>query len=106
LMVNELVTNSLKHAFVENRPGKILLTVKRLDGHFCITIEDDGVGMRPDGRGRSNGEAPERHDGVRPSFGKSLVEALGRQVRATTQWLHADPGTRVEIRWPFGMRPQ
>jgi PAS domain S-box-containing protein len=109
LMVNELVTNSLKHAFVENRPGRIALSVKRLDGHFCIAIEDDGVGMRSDGHG-GDGDGSDGSDGrenPRPaSFGKSLVEALGRQVRATTQWLHADPGTRVEIRWPYGMRPQ
>jgi PAS domain S-box-containing protein len=113
LMVNELVTNSLKHAFVENRPGRIALTVKRLDGHFCITVEDDGVGMKHDGHDgqvahASQGEgAASGPDGVRPgSFGKSLVEALGRQVRATTQWQHGNPGTRVEIRWPFGMRTQ
>jgi PAS domain S-box-containing protein len=126
LMVNELVTNSLKHAFVEGRPGKICLTVKRIDGHFCIAIEDDGVGMKRDGHdghdrdGHGDGHGHDGHDGkehdgdgrgeregARPtSFGKSLVEALGRQVRATTNWLHANPGTRVEIRWPHAMRPQ
>jgi PAS domain S-box-containing protein len=107
LMVNELVTNSLKHAFVENRPGRIALTVKRLDGHFCIAIEDDGVGMRCEAHGSDDHRDGDGRENPRPaSFGKSLVEALGRQVRATTQWLHADPGTRVEIRWPYGMRPQ
>jgi PAS domain S-box-containing protein len=112
LMVNELVTNSLKHAFADNRPGKIALSAKRIDGHYCVSIEDDGVGMKSDGQPRASGhdgeikhEAP---DGVRSgSFGKSLVEALGRQVRATTQWVHANPGTRVEIRWPHtSSRPQ
>jgi PAS domain S-box-containing protein len=99
LMVNELVTNSLKHAFIDNRPGRIALSAKRIDGHYCVSIEDDGVGMRTDGQAHpAENAAP---DGVRPgSFGKSLVEALGRQVRATTQWVHANPGTRVEIRWP------
>jgi PAS domain S-box-containing protein len=104
LMVNELVTNSLKHAFIDNRPGKLALSVKRIDGHATITIQDDGVGMNVDGlEQRANG-----HDGADGrartggSFGKYLVEALGRQVRATTEWKAANPGTCVEIRWPLG----
>lgn len=104
LMVNELVTNSLKHAFLENRPGKIALSVKRIDGHATITVQDDGVGMHTHGdsinvRGDGDGRAGIEYG--KGSFGKSLVEALGRQVRATTEWQHADPGTRVEIRWPL-----
>ena len=107
LMVNELVTNSLKHAFIENRPGKIALSVKRIDGHATITVEDDGVGMRVDGdaahrvQGEGIGDGARGFEYGKGSFGKSLVEALGRQVRATTQWEPANPGTRVEIRWPL-----
>jgi PAS domain S-box-containing protein len=103
LMVNELVTNSLKHAFIDNRPGRLRLSVTRIDGHATITIQDDGVGMKTDGRenktdGHGGADGQERSTG---SFGKSLVEALGRQVRATTEWKPANPGTRVEIRWPI-----
>jgi PAS domain S-box-containing protein len=104
LMVNELVTNSLKHAFIDNRPGKLALSVKRIDGHATITIQDDGVGMRDDlraPRADGSGAHGESHDRSTGSFGKHLVEALGRQVRATTEWKSADPGTRVEIRWPI-----
>lgn len=99
LMINELVTNSLKHAFDEHRPGRIALSLKKQDGHFCITVEDDGIGMKHDA-------APQAATAdARPaSFGKTLVEALGRQMRATTQWTAANPGTRVEIRWPQAMR--
>ncbi len=119
LMVNEIVTNSLKHAFTESQPGTIALSVKRIDGHATITIEDDGIGMHHDGGGRGDGHGDGRGNGHddghgdgadghrlgmdygKPSFGKSLVEALGRQVRATTRWQAANPGTRVEIRWPL-----
>lgn len=99
LMINELVTNSLKHAFDEHRPGRIVLSVKKQDGHFCITVEDDGVGMK-----EAAVAQPVTADTRPASFGKTLVEALGRQVRATTRWTSANPGTRVEIRWPHGMR--
>jgi PAS domain S-box-containing protein len=103
LMVNELVTNSLKHAFIDDRPGTLALSVKRIDGHATITIQDDGVGMKIDGHKHAAGHdcdgGQERGTG---SFGKSLVEALGRQVRATTEWKPGNPGTCVEIRWPIG----
>jgi len=106
LMVNELVTNSLKHAFADNRGGTITLSMKKLDGHYVLAVEDDGVGMKVDGHApRKDGDG--KVDGARNgSFGKSLVEALGRQVRATTQWTTANPGTRVEIRWPSTPRTQ
>jgi PAS domain S-box-containing protein len=104
LMVNELVTNSLKHAFIDDRPGKLALSVKRIDGHATITIQDDGVGMKDDDRApRADGHDPDGDgkDRSTGSFGKYLVEALGRQVRATTEWKPANPGTCVEIRWPI-----
>ena len=104
LMVNELVTNSLKHAFVNDRPGTITLSMKRLDGHYVLAVEDDGVGMKADGHAAARKEGDGKLEGG--SFGKSLVEALGRQVRATTQWTSADSGTRVEIRWPSSPRTQ
>jgi len=106
LMVNELVTNSLKHAFVENQPGTITLGVKHVDGNFVITVEDDGVGMGRSGKGGCAGHDAKDGRAHPASFGTLLVEALGKQVRATTQWHAANPGTRVEIRWPHAMRPQ
>lgn len=107
LMLNELVTNSLKHAFVDNRPGKIALSVQRIDGHAMITVEDDGVGMNSHIHVKPHADGDGRGEVRSSSFGKSLVEALGRQVRATTHWESVNPGTRVQISWPIGKtRPQ
>lgn len=96
LMVNELITNSLKHAFVKQRSGKIAVSLKRQGEQFCLSISDDGVGMETDVDGIASYRAS-----ARPSFGRSLVESLGKQLRATTQWLQGLPGTRVEIRLPL-----
>ena len=87
LMINELLTNALKHAFVNERPGKISVTIKHDETHFGIKIVDDGVGMP----GHSLGKG---------SFGKRLVETLARQVNATIAWQPANPGTQIDIRLP------
>jgi PAS domain S-box-containing protein len=99
LMVNELVTNALKHAFVKQRPGKIVVSLKRQGGCCCLSIADDGVGM--EAAGDAAPATGSRDTASKPSFGRSLVESLGRQLRATTRWLQTLPGTRVEIRLPL-----
>ena len=44
LVANELLTNAVKHAFPERRPGTIRLQLRRVDGAMELTVEDDGVG--------------------------------------------------------------
>jgi PAS domain S-box-containing protein len=45
LAVNELISNSLKYAFPEDREGKISVSMKKLDNELELTVMDDGVGM-------------------------------------------------------------
>ena len=48
LIVNELVTNALKHAFPDKREGSGTITVgmhRREDGFLELTVRDDGVGL-------------------------------------------------------------
>ncbi|KQP50296.1 histidine kinase dimerization/phosphoacceptor domain -containing protein [Methylobacterium sp. Leaf108] len=87
LMMNELITNALKHAFPEQRPGRLSVAVRPDGNYFGITIIDDGVGMST--------QAP-----VRRTFGKRLIETLARQLNASIAWQPADPGTRINIRLP------
>ena len=49
LVINELVSNALKHAFPDNRSGEISICF-RLDGDdwLILTVADTGVGMPPD----------------------------------------------------------
>lgn len=45
LLVNELVTNALKHAFPGGRKGEIRVTLRPgADGRFTLTVGDSGVG--------------------------------------------------------------
>ncbi|MCB1173225.1 MAG: PAS domain-containing protein [Leptospiraceae bacterium] len=48
LILNELITNSLKYAFPDNRPGKICVYGKVEDDFITLTVEDDGIGFEPD----------------------------------------------------------
>ena len=46
LMVTEIVTNSLKHAFRAEEGGVITITLEALDKeHFALTVSDDGPGL-------------------------------------------------------------
>ncbi|MCJ2081775.1 sensor histidine kinase [Methylobacterium sp. J-090] len=91
LIMNELITNALKHAFPDERPGRLSITVKPDGNYFEIGISDDGVGM------------PREVLGNR-SFGKRLIESLARQLNASIAWQPAgtgpSPGTWIDIRLP------
>ncbi len=85
LMVNELVTNALKHAFDGKDQGTIAVTVSKDDGHLIIDVVDDGIGMP---------------DADRSSFGMALIRSLSRQLQAAVEWRATAPGTGVAIRIP------
>jgi len=46
LIVNELVSNSLKHAFTDGHKGEIHINLKRVnDDHIHLCFSDDGIGL-------------------------------------------------------------
>lgn len=91
LMLNELITNALKHAF-KGRDGvapMIRATLRDTGDGFTVEISDNGHGMNE----ISDAGAPR-------TFGMRLVESLAKQLRARIDWSNADPGTRVVIQVP------
>jgi two-component sensor histidine kinase len=48
VIVNELVANSLRHAFPGNRPGEISIRFCLADGQYMMVYKDDGVGFPDD----------------------------------------------------------
>ncbi|MFP5220674.1 MAG: PAS domain S-box protein [Acidobacteriota bacterium] len=48
LIMNELVTNALKHAFPDRDSGTVEVSASWEDGMATMTVQDDGVGLSPD----------------------------------------------------------
>lgn len=69
LIVNELLTNSLKYAFPKGENGTIELSLKKVgEDDFQLKISDNGVGKAVDAKAKGTG------------FGTQLVELLTRQI--------------------------
>jgi two-component sensor histidine kinase len=85
LIVNELVTNALKHAFRDGAQGKVWVELKRNNGSVSLTVGDDGVGL-PDGWDIQSSE----------SLGMQLVAALVGQLDARLT-LNREGGTEFVI---------
>jgi two-component sensor histidine kinase len=88
LIVNELLTNSFKHAFPENRSGVIQIVFRSVDGACKLEISDDGVGL------------PENLDpGTSGSMGMQLVTLLVQQLKGEFE-IDQSSGTRFTILFP------
>jgi two-component sensor histidine kinase len=85
LIVTELVINALKHAFPNNRSGKIVVDYQGRGPNWKLTVGDDGVGM-PTGGAKA-----------KPGLGTGIVEALAKQLEARIQVKDANPGTEVRV---------
>lgn len=84
LIVNELVTNALKHAFPDGRAGTISVQVKQQPEGLVVEVADNGAGMAKERRASA--------------FGTKLTDALARQLHSRIEWSSAEPGTRARIR--------
>ena len=86
LVVNELLSNALRHGFPDARPGQIFVGIGRIDGDFRIEITDDGVGVG--------------NTATTSGFGLTIVQLLCQQLKARCETTDAQPGTRVVIYLP------
>ena len=88
LIINELVSNSLKHAFPEGRGGQILVVIKSdPDQQVTLTIKDDGIGFPLAVNFRET-----------ESLGLQLVNMLVNQLNGSIE-LSSEQGTQFTIRF-------
>jgi len=85
LLINELISNALKHAFPEGRRGEISVDFTASGGLYTIRVEDDGVGLPADVDLQESG-----------SLGMKLVSALVQQIEGTLE-VGGNGRTRFEI---------
>ncbi|BAU94043.1 PAS sensor protein (plasmid) [Methylorubrum populi] len=92
LIVNELVTNALKHAFPNGRPGRLTLRLAAIgpSGAPTLEVEDDGIG-------RDAGQLVSPRPRAASGFGTTLLTMLAKQLRTEVAWEDATPGTRVRL---------
>lgn len=96
LILNELVTNALKYAFVDGRDGVISIGLCHRNGtgsaqRVHMSVADNGVGIPAEVRVEDTG-----------SLGMKLIRALAGQLGGTVQVTGGgdEPGTRVEVDFP------
>ncbi|CAN5385094.1 histidine kinase dimerization/phosphoacceptor domain -containing protein [soil metagenome] len=85
LIVTELVINALKHAFPDDREGRIDVDYRAEGEGWILTVCDDGVGMPDDPRV------------AKPGLGTGIIHALVNQLGAVVSTTNAKPGLRVSI---------
>ena len=72
LLINELVTNALKHAFPNQASGRVYIGLEQdQDGYLQLEIWDDGIGIDTQFNPKKTA-----------SFGWKLIQILTRQLKA------------------------
>ena len=89
LIVNELVTNAIKHAFPNHRRGRIRVCFEaREDCQLQLCVQDDGVGFA---------SRPRRNGGL----GQELVEGLSRELNGRLEIKTSEEGSSFFLRIPY-----
>jgi PAS domain S-box-containing protein len=87
LILNELITNSMKHAFPKGKSGEIKIEFNKKDDEFILSVSDTGVGF-------PKGIDFRKTD----SLGLQLVNNLTSQIHGIVE-LNVDNGTEFTIKF-------
>ncbi|TGK02160.1 PAS domain S-box protein [Leptospira selangorensis] len=87
LILNELLTNSLKYAFPEDRSGRIQVKIFKEDQNIVFSYSDDGVGFKKENQNGSG------------TIGIQLIEILSRQLKANSEFT-SENGVVFRLRIP------
>lgn len=86
VVVNELVQNSLEHAFIGRDKGRIDISLARTPDALMILVRDDGIGLPDD---------------LKHSLGLEIAETLvGEDLQGEIQFNRLEAGAEVCIRLP------
>lgn len=89
LIINELISNALKHAFPEQRSGQITINLRNINNCIEMIIQDDGIGL-PHDLDWSNTD----------SLGLSLVYDLVTEQLEGSIAVESNHGTVFKIEFP------
>jgi len=89
ILTNEIISNSIKHAFIPGRSGTIEIKLGVQGNVVTYSLGDDGRGID------RNDKTAERR-----GFGSTLIQALTDQLQATLERT-GPPGTHYTLRFPL-----
>lgn len=90
IVMNELITNSMKHAFVGRSEGVLSVSASRKNNRAVIVFEDDGIGL-PETISFENSTG----------FGMQLMKILIEQIGGTIEARRGE-GTRFQMECSLG----
>lgn len=85
LLVNEMVSNAFKHAFVGRDSGHIIVVLRHEEGKIKLRVSDDGVGL-------ANNELPTRNG----SLGSRLIHSFTKRLGGDLD-IGGTEGTSISI---------
>ena len=89
LILNEIITNSFKHAFEDTNEGNIDISFKEEEGRqLTLIIEDDGSGLPENLQEKSD-----------ESLGMTLISTLTKQLKGESEFKNTGEGTRFELKF-------
>ena len=88
LIVAELVTNSLKHAFKGRNGGELMVDIARENGSYVLLVADDGPGMPANARKSRSG-----------SLGQGILQSLARHLHGQISF-EPGAGTIAKLVFP------
>ncbi len=89
MIVNEALTNTVKHAYPDGRHGTIRISLKREDtDQLALRIADDGKGL-PAGFDAANAQ----------SLGMRIFQALATQLQGALSFADRNPGAELQLRF-------
>ncbi len=91
LLLNELVSNSLKHAFPDGRGGEVRVTLQPDGGGMTLAVADNGVGLPP---GLNLAQVP--------SLGLKLATSLAIQLGGTLL-IRSESGAHFSVTIPLSV---
>ncbi|MCB0447849.1 MAG: sensor histidine kinase, partial [Gelidibacter sp.] len=87
LLINEVITNAIKHAFPNDRKGEIKIEMSEHDAKITLKISDNGIGL-------SEEIQPDNQD----SFGFLLIYTLAEQLEAKMK-VYNENGLSFTFQW-------
>jgi two-component sensor histidine kinase len=84
IILNELITNSLKYAFPDGRPGHIHVELHS-DGEIALAVTDNGIGLK---------------DHASEGVGSRVVSLLTQQLGGALHYESLEQGCRATLRMP------